>query len=44
MPLSPEHKKRRGRNWAVAGFLLFLVLMFYWAAIEKIRETGYVTY
>lgn len=43
MPLSEEHKKRRARNWAIAGVLFFLVILFYWAAIEKMRETGVVT-
>lgn len=27
MPLHPEHKRRRGRNYALAGILLFLVIL-----------------
>lgn len=42
MPLSEEHRKRRARNLAIAGVLFFLVILFYWASIEKIRETGVV--
>ena len=42
MPLSDEHKKKRGRNWAVAGVLFFMVILFYWASIEKMQETGIV--
>lgn len=38
MPLSEEHKKRRGRNWAVAGFLFAMVVLFYLATIVKIQE------
>jgi hypothetical protein len=43
MPMSEEHKKKRGRNWAVAGVLVFMVILFYGASIEKMRETGIVT-
>lgn len=38
MPLSEEHKKRRGRNWAIAGFLFFMVVLFFLATMVKVKE------
>lgn len=35
MPLSEEHRRKRGRNWALAGVLLFLVVLFFITSIVK---------
>lgn len=35
MPLSEEHKKRRGRNFALAAVLLGLVVLFFFITIAK---------
>ena len=37
MPLSEEHRKRRGRNFALAGVLLFLVVLFFVVSIVKMK-------
>ncbi len=39
MPLHEEHKKRRGRNWAIAGFLFVMVALFYAASFVKVQES-----
>jgi hypothetical protein len=40
MPITEEHKKRRGRNFALAGFLLFLVVLFFAVTLVKLGGTG----
>ena len=35
MPVSDEHKKRRGRNYALGGVLLALVVLFFFITIAK---------
>lgn len=35
MPLSDEHKKRRGRNYALAAVLLGLVVLFFFITLAK---------
>jgi len=35
MPLHEEHKKRAGRNYALAGILLALVVLFFVATLAK---------
>jgi hypothetical protein len=40
MPITEEHKKRRGRNFALAGFLLFLVVLFFAVTLVKMGGTG----
>ena len=36
MPLHEEHKKRRIRNWTIAGLLVVMVVLFYLATIAKL--------
>ncbi|MBL27320.1 MAG: hypothetical protein CMM50_07205 [Rhodospirillaceae bacterium] len=36
MPISEEHKRRRGRNYALAGVLLALVVLFFVVTMVKI--------
>ena len=38
MPLHPEHKRRRGRNYAMAAILLMLVALFFVVTIAKISN------
>ncbi len=40
MPLSERHRERRGRNWAVAGILFALVVIFFIASIVKMQQEG----
>jgi hypothetical protein len=40
MPLSDEHRKKRARNWTVAGVLVALVVLFYLASIAKMAGGG----
>ena len=40
MPIGEEHKKRRGRNFALAGFLLFLVVLFFAVTLVKMGGAG----
>jgi hypothetical protein len=35
MPLSEHHRHRRGRNWALAGTLFGLVVLFFIITIVK---------
>lgn len=35
MPLHEEHKKRRGRNWAMFFVLVGLVALFFWLTMSK---------
>lgn len=35
MPVSDMHRKRRGRNYALAGVLLVLVVLFFFVSIAK---------
>jgi hypothetical protein len=37
MPISEEHRRKRGRNLALAGFLLFLVIVFFVVSIVKMQ-------
>jgi len=37
MPISEEHKRRRGRNYALAGVLLALVVLFFMITIAKMQ-------
>jgi len=40
MPLSEEHRRKRGRNFALAGILLFLVVLFFVVSIVKMKGGG----
>jgi len=40
MPLSEEHRRKRGRNFALAGVLLFLVVLFFVVSIVKMKGGG----
>ena len=40
MPITEEHRKRRGRNFALAGFLLFLVVLFFAVTLVKMGGAG----
>ena len=35
MPLSEEHKKRRGRNYALAAVLIALIVLFFMITLAK---------
>jgi len=37
MPLSKEHRRKRGRNFALAGVLLFLVVLFFIVTLVKLK-------
>lgn len=37
MPLHPEHKKRAGRNYALAGILLGMVMLFFVVTLVKLN-------
>jgi predicted nucleic acid-binding Zn ribbon protein len=37
MPLSDEHRRKRGRNLALAGVLFFLVVLFFVVSIVKMK-------
>jgi hypothetical protein len=37
MPLHEEHKKRAGRNYAMAGILLALVVLFFVVTLAKLN-------
>ena len=37
MPLSEEHRRKRGRNFALAGVLVFLVVLFFVVSIVKMK-------
>lgn len=36
MPLHDEHKKRKGRNYALGGVLLALVVLFFVLTLAKL--------
>jgi len=40
MPLSEEHRRKRGRNFALAGALLFLVVLFFIVSVVKMKGGG----
>jgi len=40
MPLAEEHKRRRGRNVALAGFLFALAVLFFVVTIAKMKGAG----
>ncbi len=35
MPLHEEHRRKRGRNFALAGFLVCLIVLFFVVSIVK---------
>ncbi len=37
MPITEEHRRKRGRNFALAGVLLFLVVLFFVVSIVKMK-------
>ena len=37
MPLSEEHRRKRGRNYALAAVLLFLVAFFFVVSVVKMK-------
>ncbi len=37
MPLHEEHRRKRGRNFALAGAILFLVVLFFLVSIVKMK-------
>ncbi|MCY4497821.1 MAG: hypothetical protein OXC14_11090 [Rhodospirillaceae bacterium] len=40
MPLSQEHKRRRGRNMLLGAVLVGLVVLFYVLTIVKLKTGG----
>lgn len=36
MPLSERHRRRRGRNFALAGFLVALVILLFFITLAKL--------
>lgn len=40
MPVTEQHRRMRGRNLALGGFLLALVLLFFLVTIVKIQGAG----
>ena len=40
MPMSDEHRRKRGRNYALAAVLLFLVALFFVVSIVKMQGGG----
>jgi hypothetical protein len=40
MPQSDMHRQRRGRNYALGGFLLALVVIFFVVTIVKMKGGG----
>ena len=36
MPLSERHRRRRGRNFALAGFLAALVILLFFITLAKL--------
>ncbi|MDP6708995.1 MAG: hypothetical protein QF893_21840 [Alphaproteobacteria bacterium] len=40
MPLSEEHRRKRGRNFALAGVLLLLVVLFFAVTVVKMKGGG----
>ena len=40
MPIGDMHRERRGRNWALAGVLLALVVLFFVVTIVKMTGHG----
>jgi hypothetical protein len=40
MPQSDMHRQRRGRNYALGGFLLLLVIIFFVVTIVKMKGAG----
>ncbi len=37
MPLHEEHKKRAGRNYALAGILLAMIVLFFVVTLVKLN-------
>ena len=37
MPLSEQHRRKRGRNFALAAVLAFLVVLFFIVTIVKLK-------
>ncbi len=40
MPLSEQHRRKRGRNFALAGFLVVLIVLFFAVSIVKMKGGG----
>jgi len=40
LPYSEHHRRKRGRNYALAGVLLFLVALFFVVSIVKMQGGG----
>jgi hypothetical protein len=40
MPQSDMHRQRRGRNYALGGFLLVLVIIFFVVTLVKMKGGG----
>ncbi len=40
MPISEQHRRRRGRNLALAGMLLALVALFFAITLVKLGGAG----
>lgn len=38
MPITDEHRRKRGRNFALAGFLVFLVALFFVVSLVKMQS------
>lgn len=37
MPYGEQHRRNRGRNYALAGILLFLVVLFFVVSVVKMQ-------
>ena len=40
MPITEEHRRRRGRNYALAGALLALVVLFFAVTIVRLQNNA----
>lgn len=40
MPITEEHRRKRGRNLALGGFLAALVLLFFVVTLVKMQGAG----
>ena len=40
MPLSDLHKKRRGRNFAIAGALILMIGLIFMVTMVKLQVSG----
>ena len=39
MPITEEHRRRRGRNYALGGALLVLVIVFFALTLTRLGDT-----